>query len=1277
MRQKPELLTLAMVWRGRLRYGLVLLVLGWLALIGLPSQAPLSLEDRRYEPLAYAAHPAARSFLSLALDAPWQTMITLTNLESRQVPVSLAAYGPHGEFLGPLSAVRRLKADETKTFAADKDVPPGSHTLVLATSDRLVASMLVTAADGTQAEVMPALRGAAHQLDFPPIFEGDQDNKTLTLVNVDAAPAVLEAIALDREGQALERTSLELLTPMARHTVAVPDLFTAPTLEQLTTVRVVADRGLVGLQLVHSLNGDLVSLPALTTTSQEWVFPIMTMGGEVTLWTVVRLFNPGDEQSTVAVEAFDAQHVSLGRIAIAPLLPGAISALSTANSGGVLPPHTALLLVTASAPISGYAVIGSLTGTGVTATLGLDTHNTPIAGLDLIGAQDGNVLTASPVVRAHEKTASAIEAGRETGVWRETWLAQPDRATTPRRAAREAPQFTQTLLSQETGLASITQDDATDPGPIFIGTSPPVADSRGLLFLKHDMVHEQVFRWASLDAILGDIETGFLPATTWVLTGSPPSRLVFAGSGAGVSVSGNVLFAPSNRAVVDVVKGAQRRRYMLTVDEELSCPSPPTLDPGEGSWPIVPPPEWTCAPEMYGDGSLCQCDCGARDLDCLSEATAGGMTCPSQCGDGHCDDYEFHTTCSEDCADVPPLTGFPGTLASSRLALVMPRPAFGQSAAAPAQSISIKPAAGVAPAEPAQEGPSWPQWRGPNKDGKSASTGLAPKWGHGDTHGPPLLWQVRVGKGFAAVSVVGDTLYTTGHVGDQVYLVALDLKTKGKLKWRGKLGPIGKGGGNSDYVGARSAPAVGCTVVVALGDMGDLVAFDKATHKEKWRKHYVTDFGGKVPGWDFAESVLLDGDRVIATPGGPEKTMVALKEADGSLLWTGKADGIEQDRAVAGYSSPVVGKVQDKKAYVTLLNFGQMVAFEAEQGTFLAKAETINTQAAVPTCTAVGTLVFCSSGYGGGKGVLWDVAGAQPKVLWAQPKLSDQINSPIKVDDLLFGTGTPAALLYAIDWQTGKMLNQPERTLGQKSASMTYADGKLIVAYANGVVSLWSAEKAPKELSNFVLPGANPKTTQAWSTPVVVDKHLYVRQGEWLYVYNLDPKANDKPKDALPPGQAPPPAPPLNTDFSIAKMTGLQKGAAITGTFKNKLEERTGEGKIVDIDDKRLVWTITFDTPPLKGIFGKEFEIEWFHDGKGTGKFFIFSEVLKRPDKGMKLLGPIGEKDGVIFTDWFVTTDPDQALGEPYAKSTTTMQGKTMRTTIAGGTGIVLEVTPK
>ena len=67
----------------------------------------------------------------------------------------------------------------------------------------------------------------------------------------------------------------------------------------------------------------------------------------------------------------------------------------------------------------------------------------------------------------------------------------------------------------------------------------------------------------------------------------------------------------------------------------------------------------------------------------------------------------------------------------------------------------------------------WPQFRGPNRDGKSAETGLLKKWPQG---GPEMLWSAGgLGIGFSSVAVAGGFVYTTGMINGEGFLFAYDI----------------------------------------------------------------------------------------------------------------------------------------------------------------------------------------------------------------------------------------------------------------------------------------------------------------------------------------------------------------------------------------------------------------------------------------------------------------------------------------------------------------------
>ena len=220
--------------------------------------------------------------------------------------------------------------------------------------------------------------------------------------------------------------------------------------------------------------------------------------------------------------------------------------------------------------------------------------------------------------------------------------------------------------------------------------------------------------------------------------------------------------------------------------------------------------------------------------------------------------------------------------------------------------------------------PDWPQFRGPKRDDVSTDTGLLKSW---PKEGPPLAWKAEgVGIGFSSVSVVGDQVLTMGDVDDSCFIFAVSRKDGRKL-WQAKVGRSGGGGG---YPGPRCTPTVNGDSVYALGQHGDLVCVALANGKERWRVNLPKNFKGSSGGWQYAESPLVDGEKLVCTPGGKEATMLALNKKSGKVIWK----GFTPDGESAGYSSIMVSNAGGTKQYVTLTSKG-VVSFKASDGKML------------------------------------------------------------------------------------------------------------------------------------------------------------------------------------------------------------------------------------------------------------------------------------------------------------------------------------------------------
>ena len=153
----------------------------------------------------------------------------------------------------------------------------------------------------------------------------------------------------------------------------------------------------------------------------------------------------------------------------------------------------------------------------------------------------------------------------------------------------------------------------------------------------------------------------------------------------------------------------------------------------------------------------------------------------------------------------------------------------------------------------------WPSWRGENRSGVSTETGLLQEWPKG---GPKKLWFSNgAGLGYSGFTIEGGTLFTMGAFDKYEYLIALD-ETSGEKVWSIKVGELLTNGWGD---GPRMSPTVYGNFVYALGGKGNLICVDRKTGQKRWQKSLTNDLGGKIPGWGYTESVLIDDGKVICT----------------------------------------------------------------------------------------------------------------------------------------------------------------------------------------------------------------------------------------------------------------------------------------------------------------------------------------------------------------------------------------------------------------------------
>ena len=380
----------------------------------------------------------------------------------------------------------------------------------------------------------------------------------------------------------------------------------------------------------------------------------------------------------------------------------------------------------------------------------------------------------------------------------------------------------------------------------------------------------------------------------------------------------------------------------------------------------------------------------------------------------------------------------------------------------------------------------WPQWRGPNRDGISKETGLLDSWPAG---GPHLFWKTQgLGEGYSSFAVVGDRLYTQGQQGNQEFVIAFDTRT-GKQLWKT---PSGRAYHESRGHGPRGTPTIDGNRLYALAADGTLVCLDTATGERIWGMNIVERFGGHVPTWGISESPLLDGDRVIVTPGGPGASVVALDKIKGNLLWKSQSDP-------AGYSSPISFDASGSRKVVVFTARGAM-GLDLTNGDLQWRYDKVaNRTANIATPIVHDGFVFLSSDYGTGCALLKLTQGGRvggASEIYFNRDMRNHYSTSVLIGDTVYGFSS--GILTAMKFLTGEVAWR-NRSVGK--GSVTYAEGRLYALSEEGVMGLIDATpEGYTERSRFEIHRGSFPT---WTPPVIANGKLYLREQDNLYCYDI------------------------------------------------------------------------------------------------------------------------------------------------------------------------------
>jgi outer membrane protein assembly factor BamB len=387
----------------------------------------------------------------------------------------------------------------------------------------------------------------------------------------------------------------------------------------------------------------------------------------------------------------------------------------------------------------------------------------------------------------------------------------------------------------------------------------------------------------------------------------------------------------------------------------------------------------------------------------------------------------------------------------------------------------------------------WPTFRGAARDDISKETGLLKSWPPG---GPKKLWSFdKAGMGYSGFAVAAGQLYTLGTRDDQETLLCLDAAS-GKELWATGFGPDKKSEYNVGWgEGPRSSPTVDGDRVYALGATGELVCLSSKDGKLLWKMN-MRELGGKSFGWGYSESPLIDGAKVVCTPGGPQGAVAALDKMTGAVLWQSK--GFTD---TAQYSSLVPATIHGIPQYVQL-TMQSIAGIAAADGKLVWRADWPGRTAVIPTPIVRDNQVFATSGYGVGCKAITVAADGTTTEVYRNNDLENHHGGVVLVGDHLYGHSKSG--WTCLDWKTGEVKWRENGKL--KKGAIHAADGMLYLLdeKSGECVLLEPNPTAWTENGRFKLdpqsPNRNPKGG-IWTHPVVSNGRLYLRDQNLIHAY--------------------------------------------------------------------------------------------------------------------------------------------------------------------------------
>jgi outer membrane protein assembly factor BamB len=344
----------------------------------------------------------------------------------------------------------------------------------------------------------------------------------------------------------------------------------------------------------------------------------------------------------------------------------------------------------------------------------------------------------------------------------------------------------------------------------------------------------------------------------------------------------------------------------------------------------------------------------------------------------------------------------------------------------------------------------WPQWRGPDRDGRIRFA--EPKtWPEKLT----TKWKITVGEGYASPLLAGGRILQFVRQGDDEIAMAID-PSSGKILWRQSYAapyePVQSAARHGK--GPKSTPLYYDGKLYTFGISGILSCFDAATGELEWRKEYSKDFKATWPQFGTSMSPVVGDGLIVALIGtNDDGAIVAYEAKSGAQKWIWKGDG-------PAYASPMIVEIGGMKEVVTLTQ-KNAVGLSLAAGELLWKIDFPGRSGMnIPTPLRFGQRLILAGDPGtmlvqvNKSGGSWTAEKA-----WQITELTMRFSSPVQKGNLIFGfSNRNRGIFFCVDAESGKTLWTSDPNQGDNAVIYIAGDllfllkdsAELIIARAGG-----------------------------------------------------------------------------------------------------------------------------------------------------------------------------------------------------------------------------------